>query len=491
VSTDGSVVTFHSGADNLVHGDVNRYWDVFAVDLGEPPPPTTTTTTTTQPPTTTTTTTTVPDDGVVVIPLDTVVRGDPGSTHLVAEVKVPASKVGLLCSVQATNNRSVHPDTNLIVSSDSSTVTLADVERERHVTTDSDSLLRMGETATVKVQLGGHGVFSGGLKVGLCETATTCSLPALTLAVAPQQQQVAAGGTAKFTVTVTNSGDEPFTTVDIDATANRCDAILEELPVRADSSYRCIARRIQTDLEVGFHAEGHGGEPGCGASADATAQVTVQPDTQTTTTTTTTTQPPAPPAASTTTTTVPPPPPPEPVSFVDDDDSIFEGDIEWLAAAGVTRGCNPPLNDSYCPDNYVTRGQMAAFLVRAMGYTVNPPGDRFVDDNDSIFEEDIERLAAAAVTKGCNPPTNNRYCADSYVTRGQMAAFLVRALGLTDNPPGDRFVDDNDSIFEEDIERLAAAAVTRGCNPPANNRYCPTSYVTRGQMAAFLHRALE
>jgi hypothetical protein len=71
-----------------------------------------------------------------------------------------------------------------------------------------------------------------------------------------------------------------------------------------------------------------------------------------------------------------------------------------------------------------------------------------------------------------------------------MAAFLVRALGYTDNGGGDLFIDDNDSIFETDIDRLGTAGVTKGCNPPTDNRYCPTGHVTRGQMAAFLHRAL-
>ena len=83
----------------------------------------------------------------------------------------------------------------------------------------------------------------------------------------------------------------------------------------------------------------------------------------------------------------------------------------------------------------VTRGQMAAFLTRALGLTErldNP----FVDDDDSIFEADIERLAAAGITKGCNPPTNDRFCPDGTVTRGQMAAFLVRALKYTDDGGG-------------------------------------------------------
>ena len=175
--------------------------------------------------------------------------------------------------------------------------------------------------------------------------------------------------------------------------------------------------------------------------------------------------------------------------FWDDDGSVFEQDIERLAAAGITGGCNPPANNRYCPNDYLTRGQMAAMLVRALGLTATN-GTDFVDDNDSIFETDIERLSAAGITAGCNPPTNNRYCPNSSLKRGQMAAMLVRALGLTATN-GTDFVDDNDSIFETDIERLSAAGITAGCNPPTNNRFCPDGRVTRGQMAAFLVRALN
>ena len=176
-------------------------------------------------------------------------------------------------------------------------------------------------------------------------------------------------------------------------------------------------------------------------------------------------------------------------SYADDDRSVFEVDVEWMAAEGITRGCNPPVSDRFCPDSVVTRGQMAAFLVRALGLT-DRVDDPFVDDDGSIFEPDIERLAAAGITKGCNPPANDQFCPASKVTRGQMAAFLVRALGYADDGGGNLFVDDDASIFEADIDRLGTAGVTKGCNPPANDRFCPNSVVTRGQMAAFLHRAL-
>jgi predicted outer membrane repeat protein len=108
----------------------------------------------------------------------------------------------------------------------------------------------------------------------------------------------------------------------------------------------------------------------------------------------------------------------------------------------------------------------------------------------SVFEDDVCWIHRHGITRGCNPPANTRFCPDDLVTRGQMAAFLVRALDLADDGGGNHFTDDNGSEFEGDIARLAAAGITRGCNPPANTRFCPDDLVTRGQMAAFLHRAL-
>nr|MDJ0925850.1 S-layer homology domain-containing protein [Acidimicrobiia bacterium] len=178
-------------------------------------------------------------------------------------------------------------------------------------------------------------------------------------------------------------------------------------------------------------------------------------------------------------------------TFWDDNDSVHEGNIEAIAAQGITRGCNPPVNDQYCPEKNVTRGQMAAFLVRALNLTDDGGGNTFIDDDGSTFEDDIAKLAAAGITRGCNPPANTMYCPDKNVTRGQMAAFLVRALNLTDDGGGNTFIDDDGSTFEDDIAKLAAAGITLGCNPPTNDRYCPDNAVKRGQMASFLARALN
>jgi hypothetical protein len=136
--------------------------------------------------------------------------------------------------------------------------------------------------------------------------------------------------------------------------------------------------------------------------------------------------------------------------------------------------------DRFCPSQGVTRGQMAAFLSRALG--LPPAAESPFTDAGGVFQDDINRLAAAGITRGCSA---TRFCPDEVINRGQMAAFLNRALDL---PPasGSPFTDSAGAFFD-DINRLAAAGITQGC---ATNRFCPDDPVTRAQMATFLTRAL-
>ncbi|MPZ53756.1 MAG: MBL fold metallo-hydrolase [Acidimicrobiia bacterium] len=174
-------------------------------------------------------------------------------------------------------------------------------------------------------------------------------------------------------------------------------------------------------------------------------------------------------------------------TFIDVPESHqFYEDIEWAARREITQGCTPPTNLRFCPDAPVTRGQMAAFLVRALHL---PPADDqgFVDAN-GVFVKDVNRLAAAHITRGCNPPTNDRFCPNWSVTRGQMASFLTRALDLP--PSGDQGFIDVGGVHADDVNSLATAGITRGCNPPTNDRFCPDDPVSRAQMTAFLRRGL-
>jgi glucose/arabinose dehydrogenase len=170
------------------------------------------------------------------------------------------------------------------------------------------------------------------------------------------------------------------------------------------------------------------------------------------------------------------------VPFVDIGGHPFETDIGWAYLAGITGGCaTDPMR--FCPDRSVTRGQMASFLVRALRLP-GPSGNHFTDDNASVHSRDIDALFEAGITVGC---TATRFCPDRAVKRDEMASFLVRAFELP-APSADHFRDDERSVHERDIDALFEAGITRGCTATT---YCPGNAVRRGEMTAFLHRALR
>lgn len=175
-------------------------------------------------------------------------------------------------------------------------------------------------------------------------------------------------------------------------------------------------------------------------------------------------------------------------SFFDDDSSVHQKGIEAMAAAGITKGCNPPFNDMYCPKRVLTRAEAAALLARALDLPA-AASDHFRDDAGHVLEGAINRLAEAGISKGCNPPANDRFCPNRSLTRAEFAAFVVRALGLP-APTADHFVDDKGHVLEAAINRLAEAGITQGCNPPANDRFCPNRALTRAETATLLTRAL-
>ena len=146
----------------------------------------------------------------------------------------------------------------------------------------------------------------------------------------------------------------------------------------------------------------------------------------------------------------------------------------------MTSGCAP---DLFCPNRVVTRGQMASFLARAL-HLPSTGTDFFGDDNSSIHEANINRIAAAGITVGCSA---TRFCPEGVVTRAQMATFLARGFELPATGT-DWFGDDEGNKHEANINRIAEAGITHGCG---GDNFCPNGAVTRGQMVALLHRALR
>jgi len=173
----------------------------------------------------------------------------------------------------------------------------------------------------------------------------------------------------------------------------------------------------------------------------------------------------------------------------------FYTEIGKLSARRITAGCGQDSNGNpiYCPDNAVTREQMAIFIMRSLG-EFNPPmpaTQRFVDVGpERAGYRFIERMAQLGITAGCGDGT--AYCPDLSVTRAQMAIFIDRALGYFDPPTPSTatFADVPNSGATASsfrfIEQFASLGISSGCDLGPPRRYCPSNPVTRRQMARFL-----
>ena len=157
--------------------------------------------------------------------------------------------------------------------------------------------------------------------------------------------------------------------------------------------------------------------------------------------------------------------------------------IETLSSHGVTNGChlNPPL---FCPDSNVKRDEMAVFLIKSMGQT--PAGSCTGIFNDVPVNywacPFIEKLYTLGITAGC---TSALYCPLGNVHRDEIAVFIIKAMNETPvSSCAGVFLDVPPSYWAcKYIERLVQLNITSGCLP---NYYCPSSNISRAQMAKFL-----
>ena len=167
-----------------------------------------------------------------------------------------------------------------------------------------------------------------------------------------------------------------------------------------------------------------------------------------------------------------------------------QGPLFTLASVGVLTGTGCG-EGRLCPREPIRRWEMAVWLVRVLGGADpdQGPASRFQDvDGGAWWAGHVERLAELGITVGCaHRPL--RYCPDDPVTRGQMASFLVRAFDLPEAPPSG-FTDTAGNVHAARIDALRAAGVTVGCSAEPF-RYCPHQPTTRGQMASFLVRAMN
>ncbi len=169
--------------------------------------------------------------------------------------------------------------------------------------------------------------------------------------------------------------------------------------------------------------------------------------------------------------------------------------INQIHTAGLTNGCSlfPPL---FCPEQRISRGEMAALLIRAALGSDNfaYPNLPYFDDvpQNHPFFKYIQKLREMAITSGCST-SGALFCPGADVTRLQMAIFLIRAKfgslaanSRLGNTPTPYFTDvAAGSVEFPFIQKMKDFGITSGCSAA---QYCPGSPISRGQTAVFLAR---
>ncbi len=165
----------------------------------------------------------------------------------------------------------------------------------------------------------------------------------------------------------------------------------------------------------------------------------------------------------------------------------FHPFVVKLFLDSIAAGCSGTL---YCPTSSVTRGQMAVFLLKSKGGAAYTPpaciAALFTDVPCSNgFAAWINEMSVRDITAGCG---FGAFCPNDPVTRAQMAVFLLRTSdGATYTPPPCTTAPFSDvpcsSAYSPWIQELVARGITSGCG---SGDYCPNSPVTRQQMAALL-----
>jgi hypothetical protein len=164
--------------------------------------------------------------------------------------------------------------------------------------------------------------------------------------------------------------------------------------------------------------------------------------------------------------------------------------IDAIYAKHISQGCSLiPLK--YCPEESVTRAEMAAFLVRSLGLEGSPTAavSYFADvQTTAWYAGVVGRLYEESITAGCSIDPLH-YCPTDGVTRAEMAAFLVRALNADslDAPYHGYFPDVTEGAwYTPYVETMHELGVVFG---GADGSFRPQALVSRAEMAVMLDRA--
>ena len=159
-----------------------------------------------------------------------------------------------------------------------------------------------------------------------------------------------------------------------------------------------------------------------------------------------------------------------------------EKNITELAALGAVSGYP---DGSFKPDNKITRSEFTVILVKA--FELEPKSGKVFSDTVSHWAKDS--IATAASYGIINGYDENTFGPDDTITREQMAAMIVNAAKLTPGSAELSFTDRN-SISDWSRESMAAAVQNGIISGYPDNTVRPQGNATRAEAVTVIINAL-
>ncbi len=172
--------------------------------------------------------------------------------------------------------------------------------------------------------------------------------------------------------------------------------------------------------------------------------------------------------------------------LTDIEGNVFEENIRNLVEDNIVSGYS---DNTFRPNENVTRGELAVFIVRAFNLEIDTTGDPFPDVTpENKFFPYIQTLKNLNIVVGYS---DGKYKPDEFVTRGTVSKYIIAAY----NPDFDSsktylhgFLDIVGNRFEPYIAYLSSLESngTRVVSGYSDGTYRPETNITRGQMSKFV-----
>lgn len=161
--------------------------------------------------------------------------------------------------------------------------------------------------------------------------------------------------------------------------------------------------------------------------------------------------------------------------------SRYDESVSYFYNEGIIKGKSKTEFGTY---DSLKRGDAAVILSGALGLdTKNAPDAGFKDVNSRI-KGHVNALVKEGVIKGFS---DTEFSPDTHLTRGQMAAILVRAFDLGKYAKKTPFTDLSPT-FKGDIEALYGAGITGGITA---TKYGTNELIKRGDFAVLLYKTMN